>query len=221
MDFRRRRSRSLGVASEPGRHLQEVAVQDFEVHPTYDGVPSPDRDDAMRSQGQQDGEQEQERQPPGDQRAVPDDPAASSGEAMAMQLAGTAVDAVQDFGGAEAISTTMTGHENQDGAGGMGQTSLTGQADSEPALIPDLPPGFQGDVPLGRAASAMGAGVGRVDAARSLNAIGNVLVSLKRMTSLEQQRSSSRSGTPTSDGLEAQLQQLSLQAAPGRAPLAY
>ena len=53
--------------------------------------------------------------------------------------------------------------------------------------------------------------------ARSLDAMNNVLASLLgRMASLEQQRSSNQSGTPTSDGLEGQLAQMSLTANPVR-----
>ena len=88
--------------------------------------------------------------------------------------------------------------------------------------VPDLPPGCDGEVPLGpveaqvASAKAPGPESGESYIARSIDAMGNVLSSLLgRMASLEQ-RSSDRSGTPTSDGIEAQLQQLSLEANPWR-----
>ena len=105
----------------------------------------------------------------------------------------------------------------------MAETSTPGHGshgateEVAPLTVLDLPPGFDGEVPPGpveaQVPPAMGGAAGASYIAKSLDAMGNVLSSLLgRMASLEQQRSS-KSGTPTSDGLEGHLQQLSLAAA--------
>ncbi|CAE7666784.1 unnamed protein product [Symbiodinium pilosum] len=109
-----------------------------------------------------------------------------------------------------------------DAAGSAADMGSTGIGQAAEGLVvstqmPDLPPGFHGDVPPGPLESKVAAAVGEASGtsyiAKSLDAMGTVLSSLLgRMASLEQQRSSNRSSTPTSDGIEGQLHQLSLNA---------
>ena len=195
---RRRRARSAGgVSSEGSLHRHEIRVDDFEVHPTYQRE-SPNHG----SQGLGDGSQFQSPDRP------PRDDVEEPGRAMM---------------GAGAISAeASTGEARMEAAVVPEPGERAALTVEVPVVnvgeIPDLPPGFQGDVPPGRVlegtlASGTEDGGQTSYIARSLDSMGNVLASLLgRMASLEQ-RSSNRSGTPTSDGLEGQLQQLSLTAA--------
>ena len=212
----RRRARSVGGESSNGsHHRHEIRVQDYEVHPAYD-VPSPQRDD---TQGPAENFQ-------------PEDEARRTREEATSDLRG-GLEAVTCSGEAANRKMVGTGHasdliEGADSAARdddvMSASFIAGSAQRIPASfeVPALPPGCDGEVPLGpveaqvTSTKAPGPESGESYIARSIDAMGNVLSSLLgRMASLEQ-RSSNRSSTPTSDGIDLQLQQLSLEANPLR-----
>ncbi|CAE7361051.1 unnamed protein product [Symbiodinium pilosum] len=201
----RRRARSAeGESSGGSTHRREVRVQDFEVHPDYN-VPSPDRDGEIRDGSQM--LQDDLRQSRGD-LATQEEP----GMALAVEDILTARVDVDD-GLAGMMEPAATGRENVEGEDGLPQAADVGERELlQGPEVASLPPGFDGQVPPGPVEQAVttGGAVGDSYIARSLDAMGTVLSSLLgRMASLEQQRSS---GTPTSDGLEGQLQQMSLSA---------
>ena len=208
--MRRRRARSVGGTSSNGsHHRHEVRVQELEVHPAYH-LSSPERDSFQ--------DLPEEARAEGQDRSLRDDgdPLLDTSEAN-----------VPDGGMARGAGDLTVGRESPvqprdvdeiraDGAA----DPLQGLAAMAASLDRSLPPGLDGEVPPGpveaqvTAAAAAGQGTGESYIARSLDAMGNVLSSLLgRMASLEQ-RSSNRSSTPTSDGLEGRLQQMSLDANP-------
>ena len=208
--FRRRRARSMGDASSAGgsSHRQEVRVDEYDVHPAYATISSPERDPdpGARVVDPLTSVCETSR----DERAVE---ALAERSSVAGPGEGAEIAPEREFAVRE-----LDGVETQLGSA---TTPGDGHLTANVAEVPDLSPGFLADVPLGRVEEQVQANGGQSTAgdsyvARSLDAMNNVLASLLgRMASLEQ-RSSNRSGTPTSDGLESRLNQMSLSAEPVR-----
>ena len=202
--MRRRRARSLGdESSADSLHRHEVRVQELEVHPAYN-LGSPERDSFQDV--------------PEEQRAEGHDPPARDD---LVEIADVAIAAGVTVNPAEGDTRPVV--ERVEAGTRLEAAELPPAAPLTTVgdLMGSLPPGFDGEVPMGpveaqvAAAAAPGDRSGESYIARSLDAMGNVLSSLLgRMTSLEQQRSSNRSSTPSSDGLENQLHQLSLAADP-------
>ena len=209
--LRRRRARSVGGdSSGDSHHRREVRVQDLELHPMYYDFPSPERQDQP---GGRDDPQSADRH-----THTRDDEAGR----LAVETTGAEI-----LGGADAarlpqlvdLRDVLDGGDAAGSAADMGSAGIGQAAEGlvTSTQVPDLPPGFHGDVPPGPLESKVAAAVGEASGtsyiAKSLDAMGTVLSSLLgRMASLEQQRSSNRSSTPTSDGIERQLHQLSLNA---------
>ena len=207
--MRRRRARSLGdESSADSLHRHEVRVQELEVHPAYN-LGSPERDSFQDV--------------PEEQRAEGQDPPAREdlvGIADAATAAWVTVNPAEGDTG-PVVERTQRVQIEAERRLEAAERSPAAPLATVGDLMGSLPPGFDGEVPMGpveaqvAAAAAPGDRSGESYIARSLDAMGNVLSSLLgRMTSLEQQRGSNRSSTPTSDGLENQLHQLSLAADP-------